>query len=164
MPYTTVATFDEIDDARMCQEHLEADGFHALVHDEAQLQRYCFLVEPHASKKVQVPFEEFEQASRALAELDRLDHVLDHAVRCPRCRSSRIEYPQYTRWSSLPILIEGLIHWELFPHEYYCQDCHYSWPRVEPPQCEGDILGRPERKPPVEPGDPPADAPPAAGA
>jgi hypothetical protein len=147
MPFTTLATFDEIEPAQVCQDHLQTDGFHAVIHDEAQLQRYCFMVEPCASKKVQVPYEEFERARRALADLDRLDHVLDRAVRCPECKSSRIEYPQYTRKFALPILVESLISFGLFPKEYYCQDCHFTWPRESRPEPERDILGWPVRKP-----------------
>jgi hypothetical protein len=57
-----------------------------------------------------------------------MDGALHDAVRCPDCGSSRIEYPQFTRKFLTPNVIGLLSAMHLFEKEYYCEDCHFTWP------------------------------------
>jgi transposase-like protein len=49
------------------------------------------------------------------------------ALRCPQCNSTRIEYPQLTRKFLTPALAGILFALKVFPKEFYCQDCHFTW-------------------------------------
>ena len=59
---------------------------------------------------------------------ENAEGTLKKSVRCPQCHSSRVEYPQMTRKSILPVLIGHLlIALRVMPKEYYCQDCQFTW-------------------------------------
>lgn len=139
----TIATFDRLEDAKLLKNCLEKAGLQSVIHDESKLQRFWFMAEPVASIKVQVDSSEFESAKHLLPECDKACHALQNAVLCPQCGSSRIEYPQYTRKFITPILVEFFISLGLFPKEYYCQDCQYTWPRKVEAEPATDLLGWP---------------------
>jgi hypothetical protein len=66
------------------------------------------------------------------------------AVRCPECQSSSIEFPQVTRKFFTPALCQMvMIALHVVPRQYYCLNCHFSWPKVVKPEPELDILGWP---------------------
>ena len=145
----TVATFNEKDKAEAVRRRLEEAGIHAEIYDESKVQKFWFFSEHLAGEKLRVDEKDFERARDLLVGLDAQEHVLDNAVKCPECGSSRIEYPQFTRKFITPTLVE--IFTILAPgmkKRFYCEDCHYTWckvPDCDPSPWDGskelDILG-----------------------
>ena len=150
----TVATFNEKEKAQAVRQRLEAVGIPAEVYDESKVQKYWFMSEHLAGEKVRVEEEDFERAREILQGLDTQEHVLDCAVKCPECGSSRIEYPQFTRKFFTPTLVE--IFTVIAPgmkRRFYCEDCHYTWckdPEADPAPWDGskelDVLGWPRKQ------------------
>ena len=141
-----VASFNNDRPARLLRDRFEQAGIAAKLKDDFFLQRFIFFVKPAATKKVYVDINQFDRARGLLRDWDRNDHALDDAVRCPECNSPRIEYPQYTRKFVTPLVIEWLISFGA-EKDYYCMDCHYTWPRVVKAEPELDVLGFPKTRP-----------------
>jgi hypothetical protein len=139
----TLATFNHLDKAEALQKRLEQAGINAVIHDESRLQRFGFMTDPIAARKVAVEPKDFEGAKRLLNDWDKAEGLLRDAVRCPQCKSSRIEYPQFTRKFITPMVVELFIVIGLFPKEFYCEDCHYTWPKDQTIESEKDLLGWP---------------------
>ena len=135
-----VASFNHDSPARLLRDRFEQAGIAAKLKDDFFLQRFIFFVKPAATKKVYVDINQFDRARGLLHDWDRQEHVLDEAVHCPECNSPRVEYPQYTRKFVTPLVIEWLISFGA-EKDYYCMDCHYTWPRQVKSQPELDILG-----------------------
>lgn len=80
--------------------------------------------------RIDVPADQFEKAYQLLLDWDNKEGALHDAVRCPDCRSLRVEYPQYTHKSTTPNLLIGfLVNIGAMPKEFYCYDCHFTWPK-----------------------------------
>jgi hypothetical protein len=137
----TVATYNRVEDAEILKSRLEAAGFRAMIWNESKLQRFWFMTHAEAAVKVQVDCDQFESA-RTWMKQQGIE-ILANAIRCPECGCSRVEYPQYTRKFITPIIVELFVSAGLFPKEYYCQDCQFTWPKVTQPEIETDILGWP---------------------
>jgi hypothetical protein len=145
----TIATFPELEPAEKLKNRLENAGIHAVVHDEANLQRFAFMAEPAASKKVEVDAREVEKARQLLDEWHEKEHILDAAIRCPECNSTRVEYPQYTRKFFIPWIVEVLASLGMAEKSYYCLDCQYTWPKTPKKEVKRDPMGWPvDREPP----------------
>ena len=145
MKNVDLASFSDREPAVALQHRFERAGIPAVLHDEAKLQRYWFLSPDLAAYKVEVPRDEFEHARDLLTEWDKTEDVLHDAVRCPSCGSPRVEYPQLMRefYLSPTVLLELGMVVGAIPREFYCEDCHFTWPdrqRIEP---QRDILGWP---------------------
>ena len=84
---------------------------------------------PQANAKVLVDEEDFEAANRLMVEWEASDPEIGSAIRCPQCKSPRIEYPQLTRKFLTPSIASILFALKIFPKEFYCQDCHFTWSR-----------------------------------
>src|SRR5205807_2689134 len=85
---------------------------------------------PATGVRLEVPAEQFERAYNLLLEWDAKAGGLRNAIRCPECKSIRVDYPQFTRKSFLPNLVMGFFAaLGLVQKEYYCEDCHYTWPK-----------------------------------
>jgi hypothetical protein len=124
----TIATFNEPAKAKAIKERLEKAGIRADVHNEGHFQQVAFMSRPQASNKVEVEDNDFERAQQLMVEWESTDpDVANALIRCPQCRSSRIEYPQLTRKFITPALASVLFALRIFPKEFYCQDCHYTW-------------------------------------
>lgn len=124
----TIATFDELSRAKHLRNRLEQAGVNADLVGEGALQRVTFLSRPHANAKVDVEENDFERAHALLLEWEKSDPAIGPVLRCPQCSSADIEYPQLTRKFLTPALASILFALKLFPREYYCQACHYTWP------------------------------------
>ena len=146
MSKTTVASFNEKEKAVLLKERLEQEGIRAEVYDESNWQKFWFMSKPLAGKKIRVEERDFDRAREVLKELDASahEHAMDEAVKCPECGSSRIEYPQFTRKFITPTLVEIFCTTKLLDKEFYCEDCHYTWPKEVKAEIERDILGWPK--------------------
>jgi predicted Zn-ribbon and HTH transcriptional regulator len=124
----TIATFNDSGKAKQLKERFQQTGLKADVHNEGHLQQVAFMSKPQANVKVMVEEEDFEKAQRLMVDWESTDPDIAAAViRCPQCGSSRIEYPQLTRKNLTPAIAGILFALQIFPKEFYCQDCHYTW-------------------------------------
>jgi predicted Zn-ribbon and HTH transcriptional regulator len=133
----TIATFNEPAKAKHLKARLEEAGVKADIHNEGRLQQAVFRSTPQANAKVLVAEEDFEEANKLMVEWEASDPQIGSAIRCPQCKSPRIEYPQLTRKFITPWLASILFALKIFPKEFYCQDCHFTWGK------DGDPLPRP---------------------
>ncbi|MDQ2919124.1 MAG: DUF2007 domain-containing protein [Verrucomicrobiota bacterium] len=124
----TLATFNEPAKAKHLKTRLQQAGVKADVHNDAHWQAATGMGTPHASAKVMVDENDFENANNLLHEWASTDPEVGSAIRCPQCGSPRIEYPQMTRKFLTPWLASILFALKIFPKEFYCQDCHFTWP------------------------------------
>ncbi len=128
----TIATYNEPAKAKRLKEKFREAGVKADLHNEANLQTYAFMSKPQANAKVMVGEDDFERAQALLVEWEAADPDIG-ALRCPQCNSTRIQYPQLTRKFLTPALVGILLGLKIFPKEFYCEDCHFTW-MIEPDQ------------------------------
>ncbi len=130
----TIATFSEPAKAKRFKERLHQAGVRADIHNEGHLQAAAFLSKPKANVKLQVEDDDFERAQALMVEWEASDPDIGAAlIRCPQCNSPRIEYPQMTRKALTPAVASVLFALKIFPKEFYCQDCHYTWSNEDQP-------------------------------
>ncbi len=142
-----LASFNDVDQAEVVKNRLEEAGIHADIYDESKLQRFWFLSEPLAGKKVRVDEKNFDRAKKALDALDVKEDTLHFAVRCPECHSPRIDYPQATRKFIGPTLVEIFCTTtHVMEKQFYCENCHYTWNNKIHEEKETDVLGWPVKK------------------
>ncbi len=128
----TIATFDEPSRARHLRDRLQQSGVQADMLSEGQLQRVAAHAKRQANMRVLVDEKDFEKAQNLLVEWEASDPELSAAmIRCPQCRSPRVEYPQMTRKFLTPALVGILCALKIIPSEFYCQDCHFTWTNEE---------------------------------
>ena len=128
----TIATFNEPAKAKRLKERLQQAGVKADIHNEGHLQAVAFMSKPQANVKVQVDDDDFERAQQLMTEWEATDPDIASAiVRCPQCGSSSIQYPQLTRKAITPAVASVLFALRIFPKEFYCEDCHFTWTNQE---------------------------------
>jgi hypothetical protein len=139
-----VATFNKRAPAIPLQERLAAAGIDAVLDDQSKLERYWFMSPPMAAVHIEVPAKRYLEARRLIEEWDRNDGILRSAVRCPECGGSRVEFPQITRKNLMPMLWRIFMALGVIRKEFFCVDCHYTWPLASPAAGpELDALGFP---------------------
>jgi len=125
-----VATFGSRSTAEPLQRRLLEAGIPAEIHDELKLEKLWFASKDRSGARLEVPAEQFERAYQLLLDWDAADGALREAVRCPECKSLRVQYPQFTRRSLIPNLVVGtLAAIGQIEKQYYCDDCHFTWPK-----------------------------------
>src|SRR5437868_11877945 len=125
-----VALFNERAKAEPLQNRLAASGIQPEIHDELRLEKLWLVSKPAAGVRLEVPADQFERAEQLLLDWDAAEDALREAIRCPECKSLRVDYPQFTRKSFIPNLLTGLsAKLGLVEKEFYCEDCHYTWPK-----------------------------------
>ena len=125
-----VATFITRSAAEPLQRRLTEAGIQAEVHDELKLEKLWFVSKDRSGARLEVPSDQFERAYQLLLDWDAAAGALREAVRCPECKSLRVQYPQFTRKSFIPNLLMGaLAAIGQVEKQYYCEDCHYTWPK-----------------------------------
>jgi len=124
----TIATFNEPAKAKHLKTRLQGAGVKADLHNEGHLQAVTGMGTPQANAKVMVEEDDFEAANKLMHEWESSDPEIGSAIRCPQCKSPRIEYPQLSRKFLTPWLASILFALQIFPKEFYCQDCHNTWP------------------------------------
>jgi len=124
-----VALFSNRSKAEPLQRRLVEKGIQAEIHDELRLEKLWFVSKPSAGARLEVPADQFERGYQLLVEADT-EEALRDAIRCPECKSLRVDYPQFTRKFLIPNLAMGLMAAiGALEREYYCEDCHYTWPK-----------------------------------
>jgi hypothetical protein len=115
--------------AEPIQRRLEQAGVPAELKDGLGLERFWFVSKRGAGVRIEVSPDQFERAERLLLDWDT-EGALRDAIRCPECKSLRVDYPQYAQHSLLTNLALGLIaELGLVEKDYYCEDCHFTWPK-----------------------------------
>lgn len=136
MEKVTVATFNSELPAKSVQQRLTGVSIPAWVVDERTLQRFWFFSQPYAGIRLKVEKKNFERASEILERWDKEEGLLQDAIHCPSCGSSRIEYPQMTRYFILTTLLLEFFHFVgAMPYRFYCRTCQNTWrprPVTEP--------------------------------
>jgi len=128
----TIATFNEPAKAKRLKERFQQAGLKADIHNEGHLQQVAFMSRPQANVKVLVEDDDFERAQQLMQEWEANDPDIASAiVRCPQCGSPRIQYPQLTRKFLTPAMASLLFALKIFPKEFYCEDCHFTWTNQE---------------------------------
>jgi hypothetical protein len=127
--WTSVALFSDRAKAEQIEQRLKQGGFTTCIAPEPPLARLWF-VSKRSAHFLEVPTEQFGRAEQFLLELDRSENALSGSIRCPECRSLRVDYPQYARNSLLTNLAMGTAaELGVVEKTFYCQDCHFMWPR-----------------------------------
>jgi predicted Zn-ribbon and HTH transcriptional regulator len=125
-----VALFSNSAKAEPLKQRLIQAGIQAEVHEELGLEKLWFVSKHSAGARLEVPADRFERAYQLLLDWDTAEDALREAIRCPECKSLRVDYPQFTRKSFIPNLLTGLsAKLGLVEKEFYCEDCHYTWPK-----------------------------------
>ena len=125
-----IALFSSRAKGELLKQRLSEEGIHAEIHDELRLERLWFVMKGRAGVRLEVPAAEFDRAHRRLLDWGASEDALRDAIRCPECKSLQVDYPQFTRKFFTPNLAMGLAaELGLVDREYYCEDCHYTWPK-----------------------------------
>lgn len=159
MKTVPLVTFNDLEPAQQLRDRLQQAGIPAIIHDESKLERFGFMSKPLAAIHVEVPDANYLTAQHFYEVLDPSEGLVQRAIRCPECHSSRVEYPQLTRKFVTPALVGLFMALRIVPREFYCLDCQFTWPAVTPVQRKFDLLNFPldariwpgERKHPVPP-------------
>lgn len=130
MDTITVATFNEKEKAEPLKQRLQQAGIQAFIDVESKMERLWYVAKPLAGVHLKVHAPDHEKACRLMKEWDQEDDALHDAIRCPECTSSNVEYPQFAQKSVMPNFFGGVAAaLGLIEKEFYCRDCHYTWPR-----------------------------------
>ena len=144
MKTLSVATFNDRAPAEELRTQFCQAGVNAILHDESRLERFWFMSEPLAAIHVEVPQPDYLRARQLMNEWEMANELMKTAVRCPECQSACVMFPQITRKFLTPALCQMLLTaLHVTPREYYCLDCHFTWPKVPRKAREFDVLGFP---------------------
>jgi mono/diheme cytochrome c family protein len=128
MSRSRAALFEDRAEAEPVQQRLRRAGVSAEIHDELGVARLWFVPKRRAGIRIEVPARQAELCRVLLLKWDAQEDVLRKAIRCPECRSLRVDFPQFTRKSVFTNLAIGLMaELGLVEREYYCEDCHCMW-------------------------------------
>ena len=141
----------------MLEMDLKAKGFETRIYNDKLLQCLLFLCPPHATIRVQVRGNDFKNVTCFLDREPATSVLLQRAIRCPSCGSLRVQYPQFAHKAVIPNIIVGVMATFGAEKDFYCEDCHYTWPKegskISPSRPNGApyyfIEGVPQRQAPV---------------
>jgi transposase-like protein len=128
-----IALFSSREQALPIQQRLVQAGIVAEIHEELGLQRLWFVSKQAAGARLEVLASQVEWAEKLLAAWDGADDgALAKAIRCPECKSLRVDYPQFAHNSVMTNVAAGIVaELGLVEKDYYCEHCHYTWPKSE---------------------------------
>jgi len=116
--------------AKAISNRLRQAGFDAQLSERSWLQKLWFVRKGEAGFSVDVPGDQFEWVKEFLLKWDASEGLPRDVIRCPECKSLRVQYPQFARHSLLTNFFLGLAAvLGLVEKEYYCEDCHFTWPK-----------------------------------
>jgi hypothetical protein len=142
----TVATFNDPEKAAILKERLEKAGILVEMSDESTTRSLMFFSKGLASVRLQVEKADWDRARKMLVEWDAADGALRDALHCPECKSPRVSFPQLTRKFPMPLFVFSvLVKVGLIDPEFYCEDCHFTWPEKEPVKPDLDVLNWPKK-------------------
>jgi len=125
-----VALFGDHAKAEAVRKRLAEAGFNAQIVERPSLTWLWFVAGPGTDMRIEVQADQFERAEQRLLDWESDEGALSGAVRCPECGSLRVDYPQYARHSLITNLALGVLsHLHVVERDYYCEDCHYTWPK-----------------------------------
>ncbi len=144
---TRIASFNELAPADAIVTRLKAAGVDSHIHDETDRQHWqLWNLKPRAHLHVCVAVGETARSIALLKEWAAEGGDAAAAVRCPECGSFRIEYPQFSRKTLMGALPSLLATAGVIDQNFYCEDCHFTWPGEPPkPEPELDILNWPKK-------------------
>ena len=129
MTRVPVVTFNDLAKAHAIQRRLVNAGIAVEIDDEL-LEKLWFVSKEESDARIDVPMDQLGRAQKLLLEWDASEGILREAIRCPECRSLQVHYPQFAHRSLIPNLMMGfLARIGLIEKEYYCENCHYTWPK-----------------------------------
>lgn len=129
MARVPIVTLNDGAKAEPIQKRLVRAGIAAEIDDEL-FDKLWFVSKEEADLRIDVPADQVERAQQLLLEWDAAEGILREAIRCPECRSLQVHYPQFAHRSLIPNLVMGLAaKIGLIDKEYYCESCHYTWPK-----------------------------------
>jgi hypothetical protein len=125
-----VALFKTREQAEPIQRRLAQAGFPAKIHEEMWLQKLWYVSKQAAGVWLEVPADQFERVENLLLAWDAAEGALRDAIHCPECKSLLVDFPQFARNSVLTNMAVGLLaEVGLVEKNYYCEHCHYTWPK-----------------------------------
>jgi len=128
MERIAVAMFPDRAQAEPVCKRLAEAGVKPEIHkNELLLEKLWFVSKSHPVR-IEVPSDEFDRAEEMLQDWDAHGGI-PGAIHCPECKSLRVQYPQFAHKSVIPNMIVGLIATFGGQKDYYCEDCHYTWPK-----------------------------------
>ena len=114
----SIALLNRRSDAELLQKHLNEKGIRAAITEHYHLA------------DVKVPAPDFEEAHHLLMHWAQGEGASRSLIRCPECGSMRVEYPQFAEKSYLPNVLIGIFAAVgATDMEFYCRDCHFTWPK-----------------------------------
>ncbi len=129
MSWMDVALFTRHAKAEPVLQLLIRAGFTPKIEEKSWLQALWFVPKRSAGFRLAVPADQFERTEKLLLDQDTDGGVLREAVRCPECKSLRVEFPQFARHSLMTNFLLGLAaELRLVERNFYCENCHYTWP------------------------------------
>jgi predicted Zn-ribbon and HTH transcriptional regulator len=125
-----VALFNSTTEAEPVQQRLAQAGIESLLQEEMWSQKFWFVSKRAAGVRLEVSERDFERAEQLLCGWDTPEGVLRQAIHCPECKSLLVDYPQFARHSVFANIAVGLLaEVGLVERDYYCEHCHYTWPK-----------------------------------
>jgi mono/diheme cytochrome c family protein len=133
MKHLRLALFEDRTQAECARRCLKNAGIRAEVHAESCFAQLWFVSRRRAGVVLQAPMDQAKQAAELLFDCEGTEPWLKHAIRCPECKSFRVDFPQFTEKSIFTNLTMGLIaELGFIERQYYCQECHFMWTRPGP--------------------------------
>jgi hypothetical protein len=126
-----VALFNDAATAEPIREHLRQAGIPAEIHHEPWLAWLWFVSQARAGVRIEVPAKMLG-TTEALFRAWDAEGILFTGIRCPDCGSMRVDFPQFTEKSFITNLAFGLLAGlGLVEKDYYCEHCHWMWPKPD---------------------------------
>jgi hypothetical protein len=125
-----VALFSNRESAEAILRRLSDAGMAAHLTEKPAMPRLWLVSAASVGVRIDVPADQFERSEQLLLAWDAAENALRNAIRCPECKSLRVDYPQFARHSVLTNFGLGLVsEIGLVERDYYCEDCHFTWPK-----------------------------------
>lgn len=129
-----IASYDHMPPAVALVKELSQRGFEAgLINETAEQALKFFTAHAHAQFRVTVPPEEMLPALAAISTmpespLEEADECpVRQVIRCPDCKSTLVEFPQFSRKTVIGALPSLAAAAGLIEQNYYCSHCHFTW-------------------------------------
>jgi hypothetical protein len=156
MEKIAIALFPDREKAEQLSQRLTEAGLKPEIHKHELLLEKLWHVHKSHPVRVEVPSNQFELAEELVCHWDAQGGLAD-AIHCPECGSLRVQYPQFAHKAVIPNILVGVLATFGAEKDFYCEDCHYTWPKegskISPSRPHGApyyfIEGVPQRKAPA---------------